>query len=121
MSNIVFSGAPGAAAQPAAGTSGGGWASLIFMLLIFFLMFYFLIILPQRRREKEFRRMIEALRRGDTVVTAGGIVGKVIDIKKDTVKIKTANTTELEITKRSIATVFRQKEEKSEDQKEQQQ
>ncbi len=119
MGNIVIAGAPGATAPAPTGTAaGGGWGSLIFMLLIFFLMFYFLIILPQKRREKEFKRMIEAMRRGDTVITAGGIVGKVIDIKKDTVKIKTANTTELEITKRSIATVLRPKEQKENQEKE---
>jgi len=117
MSGIVYSGAPGAAAQPTTST-GGGWGSLVFMLLIFFLMFYFLIMLPQRRREKEFKRMIESLRRGDTVITIGGIVGKVIDIRKDTVKIKTANATELEITKKSIASVLKPKEEKKEEQSE---
>ena len=84
---------------------------MIFLLLIFFLLFYFMAILPQRRREKQFQAMISAMREGDTVVTIGGIVGKVIDIRKDTVKIKTANKTELEITKRSIANVIKPREE----------
>ncbi|MCD6449956.1 MAG: preprotein translocase subunit YajC [Thermotogaceae bacterium] len=120
MSNIVFAGAPGAAPAPTTGTTAatGGWGSLLFMLLIFFLMFYFLIILPQRKREKEFQKMIADMKRGDTIITAGGVVGKIIDIKKDTVKIKTANTTELEVTKRSIATVIKAKEEKKEEKEE---
>ncbi len=114
MPTILYSGPPGASGS-SSGTSpaaGSSWFSMIFLLLIFFLMFYFLIILPQRKREKDFQRMISALRRGDIVVTVGGIVGKVIDIRKDTVKIKTATATELEITKRAIANVMREKETK---------
>ena len=114
MGNIVFAGAPGAAPAPTSGTAatGGGWGSLLFMLIIFFAMFYFLVIMPQKKREKEFQKMISNMKRGDTVITTGGIVGKIIDVKKDTIKIKTANTTELEVTKRSIATVIKAKEEK---------
>jgi len=109
--NILYSAAPGATAPSGTTTTtDSGW-SFIFLLVMLFAMFYFLIILPQRRREKQFQQMISQLKRGDTVVTIGGIVGKVIDIKKDTVKIKTAMTTELEITKRAIASVFREKEE----------
>ena len=111
--NLIYSGPPQASAPTTTGTAAGGsWFSLIFMLLIFFLMFYFLVMLPQKRREREFKRMISAMKRGDIVVTVGGIVGKVIAIDKDTVKIKTANVTELEITKKSIATVIKPKEQK---------
>jgi preprotein translocase subunit YajC len=113
--NLIYSGPPQASAPTSTGTAtGGSWFSLIFMLLVFFLLFYFLVMLPQRRREKEFKRMISAMKRGDIVITIGGIVGKVISIDKDTVKIKTANTTELEITKRSIANVIKPKEQKEE-------
>ncbi len=80
-------------------------------------MFYFLIILPQRRREKQFREMVSSLKKGDTVITVGGVVGKVIDIKKDTVKVKSAIATELEITKRAIASVLKEKQETRADSK----
>ncbi|MCD6268383.1 MAG: preprotein translocase subunit YajC [Thermotogaceae bacterium] len=114
MPTILYSGPPGANGSPSgtAPTTGSSWLSMIFLLLVFFLMFYFLIILPQRKKEKDFQRMISALRRGDIVVTVGGIVGKIIDIRKDTVKIKTATATELEITKRAIANVMKEKETK---------
>ncbi len=111
---ILLAGAPGAAAAPAARTAAGGgsWFSLIFMLVVFFGLFYFMVIIPQRRREREFQRMISSMKRGDIVITVGGIVGKIIAIDKDTVKIKTANSTEIEITKKGISTVIKQKEQR---------
>ncbi len=109
MVDIVYAAAPGATSNTQT-TTGGSWGSLLFMLVFFLVIFYLLIVLPQRRREKQFQKMIGELKRGDTVVTIGGIVGKVVDIKRDTVKIKTANTTELEITKRAIATVIKERE-----------
>ncbi len=112
--NIIYSAAPGATSAPTSTTGTGSGFSFIFLLVLLFAMFYFLIILPQRRREKQFKEMISNMKRGDTVITIGGIVGKVIDIKKDTVKIKTAMTTELEITKRAIASIIKEKEETKE-------
>ncbi|MEJ5230035.1 MAG: preprotein translocase subunit YajC [Pseudothermotoga sp.] len=119
--NILYSAAPGTTGSaPTSTTATGSGFSFIFLLAILFAMFYFLIILPQRRREKQFRDMISNMKRGDTVITVGGIVGKIIDIKKDTIKIKTAMTTELEITKRAIATVLKEEakqEEKGQEEK----
>ncbi len=109
--DILLAGAP-QATSPTAGTTGGSWLSLIFMLLVFFLMFYFLVVLPQKKKEKEFQKMISEMKRGDIVITVGGIVGKVISVDKDTIKIKTANVTEIEVTKRGIASVIKQKEQK---------
>lgn len=111
---LIFAGAPDAGASTATSQATGGAGALmqmLIMLLIFFAMMYFLVILPQRRREKEFKQMIENLKRGDTVVTTGGIIGKIVDIKKDTIKIKSANSTELEIHKAYIAKVVKEKEE----------
>jgi len=119
--NILYSAAPGATGSaPTSTTATGSGFSFIFLLVILFAMFYFLIILPQRRREKQFRDMVSNMKRGDTVITVGGIVGKIVDIKKDTIKIKTAMTTELEITKRAIATVLKEEakqEEKGQEEK----
>ncbi|ANQ53128.1 preprotein translocase subunit YajC [Thermosipho sp. 1070] len=117
MSNFVYSGVPdpsagvsnpGAAAAPSAAS---GLFQMLFLLLIFFVMMYFLMILPQKKREKQFKQMISEIKRGDTVITSGGIVGKVIDVKKDTLKIKSNNTTELEIAKVYVAKVIKNKEE----------
>lgn len=64
--------AQGAAAQP-----GGDLLFSILPFVLIFVIMYFLIIRPQRQRAKEHQAMVSALRRGDTVVTGGGIIGKV--------------------------------------------
>ncbi len=113
--DIRFAGAPDLTQQAPTSVPGSGAAAftqMIIMLLIFFAMMYFLVILPQRRREKEFKQMIESMKKGDSVITSGGIVGKIIDIRKDTIKIKSANNTELEVHKAYIAKVIKEKEEK---------
>ena len=66
----------------AAGGSGGAFASFVPLILIFAIM-YFLMIRPQQKKMKEHRMMVEALRRGDEVVTAGGLIGKVTKVKED--------------------------------------
>ncbi|WP_448375458.1 preprotein translocase subunit YajC [Fervidobacterium sp.] len=115
---LIFAGAPDAGAAAATGTqtsASGAMLQMLIMLLIFFAMMYFLVILPQKRREKEFKEMIESMKKGDTIITTGGVVGKIVDIKKDVVKIKSANTTELEIHKAYIAKVVKEKEEAKEE------
>lgn len=103
--NIFFAD-PSAPAQTTPSTTGtGGLFGMLIWLVAIFALFYFIAILPQRRREKQHRQMVESIKRGDVVVTIGGVVGKVIDVKKDTLKIKSANVTELEVRKASIAGV----------------
>ena len=66
--------------------------SIGFMVLIF-IVFYFLLIRPQVKRQKEHKTMVEALNKGDEVVTAGGIVGKITDIADQyiTLQVSTVN------------------------------
>jgi len=66
--------------------AGGGGASIIQVLFPFALIFvimYFLILRPQRRQARQREEMLKAIRRGDTIVTNGGIVGKVIKVVDD--------------------------------------
>jgi preprotein translocase subunit YajC len=69
-------------AQTAAPGVGSALGSFIPLILIFFIM-YFLLIRPQQKKLKEHRAMIEALRRGDQVVTGGGIVAKITKVQED--------------------------------------
>jgi preprotein translocase subunit YajC len=65
---------------------GGGGSDIIFQLMPFLLIFviiYFLILRPQQKRVKDHRAMISAIRRGDTVVTSGGLIGKVTKVTDD--------------------------------------
>ena len=64
------------------GDSGGMFISLLPLVLIFVIM-YFLVLRPQQKRVKQHQPMVKALRRGDTVVTNGGLVGKVTKVVDD--------------------------------------
>ena len=64
--------------------SGGSDMFVSFLpLVLIFVVFYFLLIRPQQKRAKDHKTMIAAVRRGDTVVTAGGVIGKVTKVKED--------------------------------------
>ena len=100
-----------ASAQKAAPASGGGsffsgTTSMLVWLIVLGVLFYFMLVYPQKKRSKSFNNMMSNLKRGDTVITVGGIVGKVTDIKDKTIKIKTAGN-DLEITKRSVASIMK--------------
>ena len=66
----------------AAGGAGSAFASFVPLILIFAIM-YFLLIRPQQKKLKEHQAMVAAVRRGDQVVTQGGIIGKVVKVKED--------------------------------------
>lgn len=74
---LVFAGAPDVGATTSTGTqtsASGALMQMLIMLLIFFAMMYFLVILPQRRREKEFRQMIESLKRVTQLLQLVGLL-----------------------------------------------
>lgn len=62
---------------------GGGMYTTILPLILIFVVFYFLIIRPQQRKQKQHREMLASIRRGDQIVTGGGIVGNVIRVDRD--------------------------------------
>ena len=89
----------------AAGGAGGAFASFLPLILIFAIM-YFLLIRPQQKKVKEHQAMVEALRRGDQVVTAGGVVGKVTKVRDDDeVEVEIASGVNVRVVKQTIATV----------------
>jgi len=77
------------------------WPMLIFVVLLFGLM-YFVMIRPQRKRQKEHQQLIEELKRGDRVVTAGGIYGAIESISDDTVVIKVESGATMRVAKGSV-------------------
>ena len=90
------------AGQAAAG--GGLFGLLPFILMIGVL--YFLMIRPQMKRAKEHKSMVDALSRGDEVITGGGIAGKVVEVGDNFVQVEIAANTVVAIQKQSIATVL---------------
>lgn len=94
----------------APGAEGGG-SSILPTLITFglvFVIFYFLIIRPQSRKQKETKRMLEALKKGDRVVSIGGIHGTIQSIKDDTVVLKVDSDTRLTMSRSAISNVVEQ-------------
>ncbi|MEM7643806.1 MAG: preprotein translocase subunit YajC [Pseudomonadota bacterium] len=90
----------------AAGGAAAGFGSFIPLILIFAIM-YFLLIRPQQKKVKEHRAMVEALRRGDQVVTQGGVIGKVSKVKDDNeVEVEIADGVKIRVVKSTIAQVL---------------
>ncbi|GAB1481726.1 hypothetical protein MASR2M78_05410 [Treponema sp.] len=104
MYNMVFSllmGAPDAA-------SGGSTTSLLTTFIPFglvILIFYFLIIRPQNKKQKDTEKMLSAVKKGDKVVTIGGIHGVVQSVKEGTVVVKVDDECKLELSRSAIASV----------------
>ena len=96
-------------AAHAMGTQGGGDPSQTFMsilpLIIMFAIFYFLLIRPQQKRSKEHKALLGALKKGDEVVTSGGIYGRVAAISDDVVTLEVAPNIKIRIQRQSIGTV----------------
>ena len=86
--------------------NGQGIAQFIPLILIF-VIFYFFLIRPQQKRVKEHKAMVEALARGDNVVTAGGIVGKVARIiDGDKAEIQISDNVTIQVIKSTISQVL---------------
>jgi preprotein translocase subunit YajC len=75
-------------------------------LVLVFAIFYFLIIRPQQQRAKQHREMVENVRRGDTVVTAGGLVGRVAKVKDDgEIMVDLADNVQVRVLKNTLSEV----------------
>ncbi len=102
-------------APAAGGASGSGQVTTTFITFgLVIAIFYFLIIRPQNKKQKEAKRMLEALKKGDRVATIGGIRGKIHSVKDDTVVVQVDDNTKMEFTKSAVATVLEVAEDKSE-------
>lgn len=85
---------------------GGAFTSFVPLILIFAIM-YFLLIRPQQKKVKEHKKMVDALRRGDQIVTQGGLIGKVTKVVDDNeVKVEVATGTEVRVVRATIQQVL---------------
>ncbi|MCB5409972.1 preprotein translocase subunit YajC [Pseudogemmobacter faecipullorum] len=97
---------PAYAQAAATGGAGSAIASFLPLILIFGIM-YFLMIRPQQKKMKEHRALVEGLRRGDQVVTQGGIVGKVVKVQEDgMIEVEIAENVKVKVVKATITTVL---------------
>ena len=94
---------------PAAVASGGDMQSSLMNMLPLVLMFvvlYFVMIRPQMRKQKEHRSMIEALAKGDEIVTSGGLLGKVSKMGDSYLSLEVANGVELQVQRSAVVQVL---------------
>ena len=92
-------------AQGAGGAAGGGYESLILIVLMFGVL-YFLMIRPQMKRAKEHKTMIEALQKGDEVIAAGGVLGRVTRINENYVTLDVSSNVEIQIQRPAVQLVL---------------
>ncbi len=90
-----------------AGGAGGGMAAFqqIIPLVFMFAIFYFLLIRPQQKKAKEHKALLESMKKGDNVITAGGVHGKVTAVENELVTLEIANNVNIKITKSYIAAI----------------
>ena len=90
--------------------SGSGFAQFIPLILIF-VIFYFFLIRPQQKRVKEHKAMVEALKRGDEVITSGGIIGTVERIMEDDrIEVNIGENVKVQIIKSTITSQLKKEE-----------
>ena len=94
---------------PQGGSGGGGTTMGMWLPIIaIFAIMYFLIFRPQAKKQKEQRMMIDSLKKGDKVVTTGGIFGQIVGVKEKegTIIVKVAENTKIEMSRAAIAKIF---------------
>lgn len=96
-------------AQAAAGAAAPGGASAFFIqmmpLALIFVIFWFLLIRPQQQRAKQHRAMIDAVKKGDSIVTGGGLVGKVTKVEGNIVEVEIASGVKVKAVKATLSDI----------------
>lgn len=93
-------------AQTASGAGASGGLMSFLPIILMFVVLYFLMIRPQMKRQKEQRNMINALAKGDEVVTTGGLLGKIVKVTDKFVVVEIAANTEVVLQKGAVSTVL---------------
>lgn len=89
-----------------AGGAGGGMASLVPMILMF-VIFYFLLIRPQQKKAKEHQEMINNLKKGDRVMTNGGLYGQIVTLDDETIALEIADKVRVKVGRGYIAALMK--------------
>ena len=95
---------PSAFAQQApAGAPPGGDKSFLIMMILMFGVLYFFMIRPQMKRQKEQKKMVDELQKGDEVITAGGVVGKITKLSEGYLTLEIAQGTEIVVQRMAVS------------------
>lgn len=88
-------------AATAEGAQGAGWMNMV-MLLLIFVIFYFFMIRPQTKRQKEIKKFQDSLENGKTIITQGGIYGRVREVKDNYVLVEIADGVKIRVNKNMV-------------------
>lgn len=89
------------------GGGGGSMLSTIVMFALIILIFYFMILRPQQKRQKEREALLSSMKKGDKVITVGGIHGMIVGMEDKTVLVQIAENVKVKYEKSSIASITR--------------
>ena len=99
ISDAMAEAAPAAAQQP-------GMIEALLPFVILFVVFYFLLIRPQSKKAKQHKSMVEAVGKGDEVVTQGGLFGKITEVSDEYLQVKVADNVEVKVQRGAIASML---------------
>jgi preprotein translocase subunit YajC len=92
-------------AQAAGAPAGGSPMSMFIMMGLFVVVFYFLLIRPQQKKQKEHQAMLGKLAAGDEVVTAGGILGRIVEISDNFITLEIADNVRIKVQRFQVTTL----------------
>ena len=90
---------------PQGGDGGGSMISTLLMFGLIIVIFYFMIIRPQSKRQKERQKMLGAMKKGDKVVTSGGVHGKIVAMEEKTVLVEIADNVKVKVEKSAVSAI----------------
>ena len=96
---------PDAMAQAAGGAPASAGATPFIMMAVFVVIFYFLLIRPQQKKQKEHQAMLSKLATGDEVVTAGGILGRIVEVGEQFLTIEIADNVRIKVQRFQVTTI----------------
>ena len=95
--NIAYAMGPGGA-----GGEGGGGFSTFIPLILMFVIFYFLLIRPQQKKTKEHRQMVSSLKKGDRIITSGGLHGRITGLSDATLTVEIADKVRVKVARGNV-------------------
>jgi preprotein translocase subunit YajC len=101
LGEIAYAMAPGGSGQ--GGGQGQGGFGFFIPLILIFAVFYFILIRPQQKRQKEHRQLLQNLKKGDKVITTGGLQGTVVNLSDTVVTVEIADKVKVKVGRSYVA------------------
>ena len=89
------------------GSGGGGMLSTVVMFALIILIFYFMILRPQQKRQKEREQLLSSMKKGDKIITSGGVHGTIVGLEDKTALVQIADNVKVKYEKSSISSITR--------------